>query len=83
AFFSFSFEASGVVAALPGSLRVVGVKRVRSDLDFQTHHVRVDQYQGADAVGLEEKTKHHLENSPGSNEDTDIPKGYMDFMLFY
>ena len=34
------------MAALPGSLRVVGVKWVGSDLDFQTHrgqihHVRV------------------------------------------
>jgi len=39
--------------------------------------VRIDQYQGADAVGLEEKIKQHLENDPGSNEDTDIPKGYV------
>jgi hypothetical protein len=39
--------------------------------------VRIDQYQGADAVGLEEKIKQHLENDPGSNEDADIPKGYV------
>lgn len=39
--------------------------------------MRIDQYQGADAVGLEEKIKQHLENDPGSNEDTDIPKGYV------
>jgi hypothetical protein len=42
--------------------------------------VRIDQYQGADAVGLEEKIKQHLENDPGSSEDTDIPKGYIDLM---
>ncbi|KAM4643452.1 thioredoxin-like protein 1 isoform 2-T2 [Amazona ochrocephala] len=40
------------------------------------------QYQGADAVGLEEKIKQHLENDPGTGEDTDIPKGYMDLMPF-
>lgn len=28
-------------------------------------------------MGLEEKIKQHLENDPGSNEDTDIPKGYV------
>jgi len=39
--------------------------------------VRIDQYQGADAVGLEEKIKQHLENDPGNSEDTDIPKGYV------
>lgn len=33
-------------------------------------------------MGLEEKIKQHLENDPGSNEDTDIPKGYMDLMPF-
>ncbi|KAM4643453.1 thioredoxin-like protein 1 isoform 3-T3 [Amazona ochrocephala] len=44
--------------------------------------VRIDQYQGADAVGLEEKIKQHLENDPGTGEDTDIPKGYMDLMPF-
>jgi len=43
--------------------------------------VRIDQYQGADAVGLEEKIKQHLENDPGNNEDTDIPKGYVS--IFY
>uniref|UniRef100_A0A2K6LF53 Thioredoxin like 1 n=1 Tax=Rhinopithecus bieti TaxID=61621 RepID=A0A2K6LF53_RHIBE len=31
---------------------------------------------------LEEKIKQHLENDPGSGEDTDIPKGYMDLMPF-
>ncbi|XP_027382221.1 thioredoxin-like protein 1 isoform X1 [Bos indicus] len=49
---------------------------------FFRNKVRIDQYQGADAVGLEEKIKQHLENDPGSNEDTDIPKGYMDLMPF-
>ena len=44
---------------------------------FFRNKVRIDQYQGADAVGLEEKIKQHLENDPGSNEDTDIPKGYV------
>ncbi|XP_062057700.1 thioredoxin-like protein 1 isoform X3 [Lepus europaeus] len=44
---------------------------------FFRNKVRIDQYQGADAVGLEEKIKQHLENDPGSNEDTDIPKGYL------
>jgi len=39
--------------------------------------VRVDQYQGADALGLEEKVKQHTENDPGNNEDSDIPKGYV------
>ena len=39
--------------------------------------MRVDQYQGADASGLEEKIKQHVENDPGSNEDSDIPKGYV------
>lgn len=43
--------------------------------------MRIDQYQGADAVGLEEKIKQHLENDPGNNEDTDIPKGYVS--IFY
>lgn len=36
----------------------------------------MDQYQGADAAGLEEKIKQHTENDPGS-EDSDIPKGYV------
>ncbi|XP_015269340.1 PREDICTED: thioredoxin-like protein 1 [Gekko japonicus] len=44
---------------------------------FFRNKVRIDQYQGADAVGLEEKIKQHLENDPGNNEDTDIPKGYL------
>lgn len=39
--------------------------------------MRVDQYQGADASGLEDKIKQHVENDPGSNEDSDIPKGYV------
>ncbi|MGH0146514.1 UNVERIFIED_CONTAM: hypothetical protein FKN15_034026 [Acipenser sinensis] len=49
---------------------------------FFRNKVRIDQYQGADASGLEEKIKQHLENDPGSNEDSDIPKGYMDLMPF-
>ncbi|XP_062410710.1 thioredoxin-like protein 1 [Sardina pilchardus] len=49
---------------------------------FFRNKVRVDQYQGADAAGLEEKIKQHVENDPGSNEDSDIPKGYMDLMPF-
>uniref|UniRef100_A0A8C0IFS7 Thioredoxin like 1 n=1 Tax=Bubo bubo TaxID=30461 RepID=A0A8C0IFS7_BUBBB len=49
---------------------------------FFRNKVRIDQYQGADAVGLEEKIKQHLENDPGNSEDTDIPKGYMDLMPF-
>lgn len=44
---------------------------------FFRNKVRIDQYQGADAVGLEEKIKQHLENDPGNSEDTDIPKGYV------
>ncbi|XP_056146720.1 thioredoxin-like protein 1 [Lampris incognitus] len=48
---------------------------------FFRNRVRVDQYQGADAAGLEEKIKQHTENDPG-NEDSDIPKGYMDLMPF-
>uniref|UniRef100_A0A8C2GFF6 Thioredoxin-like 1 n=1 Tax=Cyprinus carpio TaxID=7962 RepID=A0A8C2GFF6_CYPCA len=44
---------------------------------FFRNKVRVDQYQGADASGLEEKIKQHVENDPGSNEDSDIPKGYV------
>ncbi|VTJ86833.1 Hypothetical predicted protein, partial [Marmota monax] len=44
--------------------------------------IEIDQYQGADAVGLEENIKQHVENDTGSNEDTDIPKGYMDLMPF-
>uniref|UniRef100_A0A3Q3NKT2 Thioredoxin-like 1 n=1 Tax=Mastacembelus armatus TaxID=205130 RepID=A0A3Q3NKT2_9TELE len=49
---------------------------------FFRNRVRVDQYQGADAAGLEEKIKQHTENDPGSSEDLDIPKGYMDLMPF-
>uniref|UniRef100_A0A3B4BD42 PITH domain-containing protein n=1 Tax=Periophthalmus magnuspinnatus TaxID=409849 RepID=A0A3B4BD42_9GOBI len=49
---------------------------------FFRNRVRVDQYQGADANGLEEKIRQHTENDPGSNEDSDIPKGYMDLMPF-
>ncbi|XP_023693812.1 thioredoxin-like protein 1 isoform X2 [Paramormyrops kingsleyae] len=49
---------------------------------FFRNKVRVDQYQGADATGLEEKIKQHVENDPGSSEDSDIPKGYMDLMPF-
>nr|XP_046193910.1 thioredoxin-like protein 1 isoform X2 [Oncorhynchus gorbuscha] len=49
---------------------------------FFRNKVRVDLYQGADASGLEEKIKQHVENDPGSNEDSDIPKGYMDLMPF-
>ncbi|KAJ8286668.1 hypothetical protein GJAV_G00041790 [Gymnothorax javanicus] len=48
---------------------------------FFRNKVRIDQYQGADASGLEEKIKQHVENDPGS-EDSDIPKGYMDLMPF-
>uniref|UniRef100_A0AAZ3QVM5 PITH domain-containing protein n=1 Tax=Oncorhynchus tshawytscha TaxID=74940 RepID=A0AAZ3QVM5_ONCTS len=44
---------------------------------FFRNKVRVDLYQGADASGLEEKIKQHVENDPGSNEDSDIPKGYL------
>ncbi|KAF2975448.1 hypothetical protein EK904_005037, partial [Melospiza melodia maxima] len=44
---------------------------------FFRNKVRIDQYQGADAVGLEDKIKQHLENDPGNSEDTDIPKGYL------
>ncbi|XP_016116260.1 thioredoxin-like protein 1 [Sinocyclocheilus grahami] len=44
---------------------------------FFRNKVRLDQYQGADASGLEEKIKQHVENDPGSNEDSDIPKGYV------
>ncbi|NWR50550.1 TXNL1 protein, partial [Regulus satrapa] len=44
---------------------------------FFRNKVRIDQYQGADAVGLEDKIKQHLENDPGNGEDTDIPKGYV------
>lgn len=42
----------------------------------------MDQYQGADAAGLEEKIKQHTENDPGNNEDSDIPKGYVSFWIF-
>lgn len=44
---------------------------------FFRNRVRVDQYQGADAAGLEEKIKQHTENDPGNSEDSDIPKGYV------
>lgn len=49
---------------------------------FFRNKVRIDQYQGADAVGLEEKIKQHLENDPGNSEDTDIPKGYVCISYF-
>ncbi|NP_001279832.1 thioredoxin-like protein 1 [Callorhinchus milii] len=49
---------------------------------FFRNKVRIDQFHGADANGLEEKVKQHLENDPGINEDLDIPKGYMDLMPF-
>uniref|UniRef100_A0A8C6USY3 Thioredoxin-like 1 n=1 Tax=Neogobius melanostomus TaxID=47308 RepID=A0A8C6USY3_9GOBI len=49
---------------------------------FFRNRVRLDQYQGADANGLEEKIRQHTENDPGNNEDSDIPKGYMDLMPF-
>uniref|UniRef100_A0A672ZVK5 Thioredoxin-like 1 n=1 Tax=Sphaeramia orbicularis TaxID=375764 RepID=A0A672ZVK5_9TELE len=49
---------------------------------FFRNRVRVDQYQGADAAGLEDKIKQHTENDPGNSEDSDIPKGYMDLMPF-
>ena len=48
---------------------------------FFRNKVRVDQYQGADATGLEEKIKQHVENDPGSNEDSDIPKGYVSIWM--
>uniref|UniRef100_A0AAQ4P9U6 Thioredoxin-like 1 n=1 Tax=Gasterosteus aculeatus aculeatus TaxID=481459 RepID=A0AAQ4P9U6_GASAC len=44
---------------------------------FFRNRVRVDQYQGADSAGLEEKIKQHTENDPGNSEDSDIPKGYL------
>ncbi len=44
---------------------------------FFRNRVRVDQYQGADAAGLEDKIKQHTENDPGNSEDSDIPKGYV------
>ncbi|NXW06883.1 TXNL1 protein, partial [Fregetta grallaria] len=50
---------------------------------FFRNKVRIDQYQGADAVGLEEKIKQHLENDPGNSEDTDIPKGYTSAFVEY
>nr|WEP24191.1 thioredoxin-like 1 [Andrias davidianus] len=49
---------------------------------FFRNKVKIDLYQGADAAGLEDKIKQHLENDPGNNEDADIPKGYMDLMPF-
>lgn len=44
---------------------------------FFRNRVRIDQYQGADSAGLEEKIKQHTENDPGNSEDSDIPKGYV------
>lgn len=44
---------------------------------FFRNRVRIDQYQGGDAAGLEEKIKQHTENDPGNSEDSDIPKGYV------
>ncbi|KAE8636665.1 hypothetical protein XENTR_v10003075 [Xenopus tropicalis] len=49
---------------------------------FFRNKVKIDQYQGADAAGLEDKIKQHLENDPGNNEDADIPRGYMDLLPF-
>ncbi|XP_061334836.1 thioredoxin-like protein 1 [Pezoporus flaviventris] len=49
---------------------------------FFRNKVRVDQYQGADPMGLEEKIKQHLENEAGNGEAADIPKGYMDLLPF-
>nr|AVD96635.1 thioredoxin-like protein 1 [Hippocampus abdominalis] len=49
---------------------------------FFRNRDRVDQYQGADAAGLEDKIKQLTENDPGNSEDSDIPKGYMDLMPF-
>ncbi|TRY54242.1 hypothetical protein DNTS_010107 [Danionella cerebrum] len=49
---------------------------------FFRNKVRVDLYQGAEASGLEEKIKQHVENDPAGNQDSDIPKGYMDLMPF-
>ncbi|XP_051866571.1 thioredoxin-like protein 1 [Pristis pectinata] len=48
---------------------------------FFRNKVKIDQLHGADANGLEEKIKQHLENDPGI-EDLDIPRGYMDLMPF-
>lgn len=48
---------------------------------FFRNRVRIDQYQGADAAGLEEKIKQHTENDPGNSEDSDIPKGYVSDQL--
>ncbi|XP_033929174.1 thioredoxin-like protein 1 isoform X2 [Melopsittacus undulatus] len=47
---------------------------------FFRNKVRIDQYQGADPMGLEEKLKLHLEHEAG--EEADIPKGYMDLLPF-
>ncbi|OCU02656.1 hypothetical protein XELAEV_18008420mg [Xenopus laevis] len=49
---------------------------------FFRNRVKIDLYQGADAAGLEDKIKQHLENDPGNNEDADIPRGYMDLLPF-
>ncbi|XP_068190871.1 thioredoxin-like protein 1 [Antennarius striatus] len=49
---------------------------------FFRNRVRLEQYQGADPTGLEDKIKQHTENDPGNSEDSDIPKGYMDLMPF-
>lgn len=43
---------------------------------FFRNKVKIDQLHGADANGLEEKIKQHLENDPGI-EDLDIPRGYV------
>lgn len=48
---------------------------------FFRNGVRVDLYQGAAAAGLEEKIRQLTEND-GNNEDSDIPRGYMDLMPF-
>lgn len=49
---------------------------------FFRNRVRLENYTGGDAAGLEEKIRQHTENDPGNNEDSDIPKGYMDLMPF-
>ncbi|XP_057674980.1 thioredoxin-like protein 1 isoform X1 [Corythoichthys intestinalis] len=49
---------------------------------FFRNRERLEQYQGVDAVGLEEKIKQLTESDLGSGEDADIPKGYMDLMPF-
>ncbi|KAM8871940.1 thioredoxin-like protein 1 [Synchiropus splendidus] len=49
---------------------------------FFRNRVRIDSYQGSEPADLEEKIKQHTENDPGNNEDSDIPRGYMDLMPF-